>query len=191
MSEPVLAWHFLADDGRLRFGDRPVVTAGSTLAATGRLSLCNNGMHASLRAFDALQYAPGSVVCRVELSGQIVHGDDKLCARKRHVLWMADATQELHAFSADAAEWILDRLAAKDYKIDLRSRAAVEAKRRWLRGEITDKELAAAWSAAWADAGDAAGADAGDAALHAAWHAARDELNTMLERRLLALEGPV
>jgi hypothetical protein len=40
--------------------------------------------------------------------------------------------------------------------------AAIEAKRKWLRGEITDKQLAAAWDAdaAWATAGAAAGAAA-------------------------------
>lgn len=70
LSPPRLAWHFLADDRRLRFGDHELVEAGKTYTAKGRLAMCSNGMHASERALDALQYAPGATVCRVRLSGQ-------------------------------------------------------------------------------------------------------------------------
>ena len=65
---------------------------------------------------------------------------------------------------------------------DPRSIAAIEAKRKWLRGEITDAELyaarAAAWDAATAAASRAARAAASDAARAAAraaaWYAAWD-----------------
>lgn len=143
--DKVLAWHFLNDDGRMQFGRRSAVEVGKVyhLAKNQRPKLCARGFHGSVRAFDALQYAPGARICRVNIWGDVQTGDDKLVGRHREVLWMADATETLHEFSAWAAEWILDTLEAKGYQIDARSRAAIEAKRRWLRKEISDAELAA------------------------------------------------
>ena len=75
----------------------------------------------------------------------------------------------LHEFACRCAEYALSFVDNPDP----RSIAAIEAKRKWLRGEITDKELNAAWDAAWAAAGDAARAAAWDAAWAAAGDAAR------------------
>ena len=174
MADPAkLYFHFLNDDGRLAYGKRAKVVVGKTLTLKSRPVLCERGFHAAERAIDALSYAPGALICRVTLGGEIVVGSDKVAAQQRTVLWMADATRTLHEFSAWAADWILDKLEAKGEKIDPRSRAAPEAKRRWLRGEITDQELAAARAAAWDAARAAARAAAWDAARAAAWDAAR------------------
>ena len=64
----------------------------------------------------------------------------------------------LHEFACRCAEYALSFVASPDP----RSIAAIEAKRKWLRGEITDAELDSAWDAAW------------DAAWAAAWDAAWD-----------------
>ena len=63
----------------------------------------------------------------------------------------------LHEFACCCAEYALSFVEGPDP----RSIAAIEAKRKWLRGEITDAELAAACDAAW------------DAAHYAAMYAAR------------------
>ena len=80
----------------------------------------------------------------------------------------------LHEFACRCAEYALSFVDNPDP----RSIAAIDAKRKWLRGEIKDKELraarAAAWAAAWAAALDAAGATAWAAAGATAWAAARD-----------------
>lgn len=184
----VLAWHFLPDDGKLRYGSHTTVRVGETLSLPGgRPHMCKRGFHASERLIDALVYAPGSLVCRVRVEGDIDTQPDKLVGRSRTVLWMADATTALHEFSVWAAEWILDRSEARGWEIDPRSRAAVEAKRAWLRHEITDAQLAAArdavrdaaWAAArndaaWDAARDTAWAAARDAAWDATWGAASD-----------------
>ena len=162
-----LGWHFLPEDGRLRWGTREVVVAGKTCAATGPLKMCENGMHASRRLIDALDYAPGPIVCRVNLLGERLDQDDKSVARSRRVLWMLDATNLLHEFACQCAE---DSLALVENP-DPRSVKAIAVKRAWLRGEATDEDLAAARAAAWAAAGDGAAAWvwAGDAAGAAAW----------------------
>lgn len=76
----------------------------------------------------------------------------------------------LHEFACRCA----DRAIARIGKPDSRSVAAIEAKRKWLRGEISDDELDAAWDAALAAAKYAARAAARAAAMAAARAAARD-----------------
>jgi hypothetical protein len=178
-ADPTTLWfHFLPDDGRLQFGRRRRVDVGTTLSIRGRPVLCRRGFHASARAIDALRYAPGALVCRVRLGGEIVVGDDKVSAQQRTVLWMADATRTLHEFACWAAEGALDAIASRGETVDPRSRRAIEVKRLWLDGQATDEELAAAWAAAWDAAWDAARfaaeAAARDAARAAAWAAAWD-----------------
>ena len=71
----------------------------------------------------------------------------------------------LHEFACRCAEYALSFVDNPDP----RSIAAIEAKRKWLRGEITNKELyaaqAAAWDAAMNAARDAARVAARDAAM--------------------------
>ena len=78
----------------------------------------------------------------------------------------------LNEFACRCAERALSRVEHPDS----RSVAAIEAKRAWMKGEISDAELAVASAAAWDAARDAADtADAAwDAARAAAWAAAMD-----------------
>lgn len=76
----------------------------------------------------------------------------------------------MHEFGCRCAERALARID----KPDARSVAAIKAKRRWLRGEISDDELLASWSAAWYAASAAVRAAARDAAKAAECAAARD-----------------
>lgn len=75
----------------------------------------------------------------------------------------------LHEFACRCA----DRAIARIGKPDSRSVAAIEAKRKWLRGEISDDELDAAWDAALAAAKYAARAAARAAAMAAARYVAK------------------
>lgn len=116
----------------------------------------------SPRALDALQRSPGTIICRIGLSGE--------------VLAMADATTVLHEFACWSAE---QALLQAGHEPDPRSWTAIEIKRKWLKGEATDEELDAARDAAWdaeweasyatSDVALAAATAAGDAA----WATAR------------------
>ena len=75
----------------------------------------------------------------------------------------------LHEFACRCAEYALSFVDNPDP----RSIAAIEAKRKWLRGEITDMELRAARDVARDAARDAAWYAARYAARDAAWYAAR------------------
>lgn len=63
----------------------------------------------------------------------------------------------------------------KEYPDDKRPRQAIEAKQKWLRGEITERDLAAAESAAWSavDLAESARSAAWSSARSAAWSTAR------------------
>jgi hypothetical protein len=153
--QPVRAWHFLPADRLVRPGQCQTVEPP--------LELCHHGLHVSVRALDALQYAPGPVVCRVECSGEILHGDDRLCATRLRALWMNDATTVLHRFACDCAEDAL-----KDAKVeDERYWRAIQVKRLWLEGKASGEDLRTARDAAWAAAW--AARDAGKAARDAVW----------------------
>ena len=160
----MLAWHFLKEDCKLQFEPHTEVIHGLELEAKLPLVMSNNGLHASKRIIDALDYAPGPVVCRVELSGEMLEDDDKICAQKRIVLWMYNASKVLHEFACVEAEQDLMREREAGREPDESSWQAIEVKRKWLRGEATDDELAATGAAARA---------AARAAAWAAWAAAR------------------
>ena len=140
------AWHFLREDKKLGYGDDRLVRRGHTFKCDpDKIELCHYGFHGSVKIMNALNYAPGPVVCRVKLGGKIIKGDDKIVASERTVIAMADATNVLH----EMACWSVERSLKRIKNPDPRSIAAIEAKRKWMRGEITDKELAAAKDAAW------------------------------------------
>ena len=94
-----------------------------------------------------------------------VSADDKLWSVLREEFIDAPI---LHEFACRCAEYALSFVDNPDP----RSIAAIDAKRKWLRGEIKDKELRAARAAARDAARDAARAAARAAAWDAAWDAA-------------------
>jgi hypothetical protein len=163
----VLAWHFLRDNGRLANGDRRKVVPGRTLKHKGELILCSSGLHASVRALDALKYAPGPWLQRVECGGEIIDNvpghTDKLVCGERKCLWIADATPILRPFARKCA---LDVIHLWD---------APDVVRRYLETgdeSISDATSAAAWAAAW----------------DAAWAAARAKQSDNFEALCLSLE---
>lgn len=135
------AWHFLEKRRTLRFPPYTPVEIGVTLTALKQpLKLCHYGLHASLRAIDALEYAPGSIVCRVVLAGEIRENDDKLCATHRTCLWMADATRALDAFGLWCIKRIMDRVPYANSVL----RDALKTKENHMNGMASQEELDAA-----------------------------------------------
>lgn len=191
MSETILGWHFCAEDKRLGYDDGREIIEGETLRVEGEPALCQHGLHASERLIDALKYAPGPILCRVELSDGIIKGDDKAVARARKTLWMFDATNALRDFAATVAENALLAERAAGREPDPRSWAAVQFVRDLLDGKIKEeyREAAAraARSAAWTAARSAwaawTAARSAASAARAAWPAARSaasEQNVLL-----------
>ena len=177
MSQTLKAWHFVGD--RLRDGTK-IPADGKILKFNKTPILCEQGLHASIDAFDALTYAPGPTLCLVECGGEIIKSDDKLVCTERTIIARMDATEMLGYFARmqalsvihlwDAPDVVLDYLMTADEGI----RAAAGA---------------AAWVAAWVAAGDAAWAAARAAARAraaalrraAAWAAAGKDFNEIVK----------
>ena len=183
------AWHFLRKDKKLGYNDGRLVRVGHTFKCDpDSIKMCETGFHASKNILDALNYAFGPIACEVELGGNIIKGYDKIVASERTVISMVDAEDVLHEFAC----WCAERALSRIKNPDPRSITAIEAKRKWLKGEISDDGLAAArdaaWDAAWDEAWDAAWnaarAVAWDAARAAARAAARDAERKVQSRKL-------
>ena len=169
------AWHFTAATS-LANGDKRAIKLGETLSVEGEIVPCEHGLHASVSAYDALQYAPGPILWRVELSGTVVaHGDpvDKYAASQRTAIaggidvspalreyarWCA--LQVIHLWDAPAVV----REYLETGNGSLRTAAWTAA---WTAAS------AAAWTAAWTAARAAAWTAAWAAVSAAAWTAAR------------------
>ncbi len=96
------AWHFA---GRKLRDGRPIPADGEWLIHEGEVEICSTGLHASRRVIDALQYAPGSTICRVTCREIVTeHPNDKLVCRERRIDWRIENCDDvLRAFARKAA----------------------------------------------------------------------------------------
>jgi hypothetical protein len=163
MEERVMeAWHF-TNGTKLRDG-RDVPPPGKWLEHEQKLVMCRAGLHASRRLVDALAYAPGATVHRVEISGQILTGGDKVCGERRKILWSFDAEQVLRDFARFCAWTVLP------------SWEAPEIVKEWVltgNEQIRDAARIELSKAAWNPIGGAAADVARDAAKRSASSAAK------------------
>ena len=180
------AWYFSDESRRLRYGDGREIAVGVTHTVDCVPVLCKFGLHASVRAIDALEYAPGPIIWIVELGGIVVEGDDKCVATERtYTAGGVDATETLRAFARACALDVVHLWDApqvvKDYLVtgDESLRASAWAAASW--ASARDAAMASARASAWAAASWAA---ARDAARGAARGAARDAQNARLESML-------
>ena len=197
-----LGWHFSKTDCKLGYGDGREITTGETLIHNGTLKMCESGLHASASILDALTYAPGPYIWRVELSGKIIIRDDKMVATHRKDLWGYDATDVLWRFVRrcaldvvhlwDAPNVVLQYLKTGDESLRAGARdAASSAASSDAWDAASSAASSAAWSAAqlalwaasWAASSSAASSVASSAAWSAAWLAAEEAQS----RRLVAM----
>lgn len=172
---PVRGYKFLQDDLRSGAGSQPPWQIGEVRTITGgAIVICQRGYHYSPTWYDALKYAPGSLAATVECSKPTDTQTDKAVSRSMRVVATANVEQALRLWGCDCAERALLRERERGREPDPRCWTAIEVARRYVCGEATREELAAAWAAAGAAAGDAARAAAGAAARAAAWAAAWD-----------------
>ena len=180
-----LAWHFLKIvDGQpvLRDG-RPLPEKGEWLEHDGPTVLCESGLHASERAIDALLYAPGPYVTRVECE-EVVEGSDKIVCRRRRVIAGADLSEVLRAFARwcalscldnwpDPPQVVLDWLMTGDEQYRSAAYSAADsAAYIAVSSAARSAAYSSAYSAAYSAARSAASSAASSAARSATWSAA-------------------
>ena len=187
--QTIYGYHFTG--ATLRNG-HPLPEINAWLKHDGPVESCKSGLHCSEHPFDALTYAPGNLLHKVELRGDLLpHGGpvDKWAGRERNIVATIEAGELLFAFARscaldvvhlwDAPAVVKNYLATGNPAIRDAARAAAGDAARdaawdaaWAAAWVAARDAAgaAAWAAAWA----AAGAAAWDAARDAAWAAARD-----------------
>lgn len=152
----VYAWHFL--DGDKLSDGRKAPKDGEWLTHEGPVRICSAGLHASRDPFDALQHAPGEMLCLVECQDIRQEHEDKFVCVRRRIVARFDAAEMLRHYARlqaleatkywEPPEVVADYLNTGDERI---RDAAWDA---W------DAARAAARAAAWAAARAAARASA-------------------------------
>jgi hypothetical protein len=163
MEKKIKAWHFVADNRRMNHQPEMEITPGYIYSEHGPVKICKSGLHGSRKVIDALRYAPGSYLCRVDMWSEVKEDKDKLVARHRHVIAAKDVSSELRLWACWCVrqQWHLLH--------DERSKKALETAERFARGKATRQQL--------------------DAARAATWDAAWDAESKELENRMLRLFG--
>ena len=149
-AEPLYKW--LTADGRTAVQNTPWPVPVGEWTTPETPVLCRSGWHAMYER-DVLSHLParaGAKLWRVEVSGEIVEGDDKIAAESMRLLYCLGETTDsnLRLFACDVAEDALSLVESPDP----RSLAAIEVARRYAVGAATRGELAAARAAARAAA---------------------------------------
>jgi hypothetical protein len=177
--EVVSSWWFAASD-RLPYKDGRKIIIGKTHSLKGQIILCNHALHGSIHPFDALQYATGPYLYKVEQWGDIIQENDKLGSRYRKYLQMHDITYELRLFARqqalsvihlwDAPEIVKKYLETGEELIRDAARSVAEDSA-WNAARSAARSAAkdSAWNAARFAARSAAKDSAWNAALSAAW----------------------
>src|SRR5271166_1776269 len=169
----ILAWHFVGD--KLINGD-PIPADGELLHYDGPMEMCKSGLHASERIIDALRYARGNTVCRVECFTDIERGPDKFICRDRVILWRVNAELPLRAFARTQALNVIHLWNAPDIVREYletgdESKQSAARSAAWYAARSSTDAAAAAASTALSSAEYTARSAARSAAWSAAWYA--------------------
>lgn len=184
-------WHFIRSDMALGYEDGRIAKPGEVISVDGPTKLYRSGLHASKKIMHALGYAPGPVICRVRLSGDMKFDQDKMVGLNREILWYVseeESEQILWSFARkcaldvvhlwDCPDIVLRYLKTGDPQIRNAARDAAkrtEGDTAWNAAKDAAIDAAknaarvTSWSWAWGDAWGAACDAACDAARGTAW----------------------
>jgi len=190
MADINIAWHFTGDT--LRDGS-PIPVIGHTLVFSGEIEMCHSGYHWSRTPWQALEFAPGNLLHKVQVGGKVIEDTNKGVSSERTILATIDATQLLRRFAADQALsvahlWLMPDV-VREYLTGLdesKRDAAMAAARAAARAAAWAAAMGAAMAAARAAARDAARGAAIAAAMAAARDAARDAAGKEFNARVYA-----
>ena len=99
----MLAWYFARENNRLNHGDDRLIEIGKMHTVKHKPVLCKKGLHGSVNVLDALKYAPGSMLYRVDITRNVQIGDDKICGQRRKYLNGFNVTDVLRQFARNQA----------------------------------------------------------------------------------------
>ena len=162
----------LAEGGKSCHGGDADWRPGEWMPTIDNLEPCMRGYHLC-EARDLVEWL-GLEIWIAEARGEIIRSKNKTVVSGARIIQKLDNWTDRNArlFACDCAEHVLP-IWAKQYPSDDRPAQAIVIARKYVDGQATLKELAAARAAARAAAWAAAWAAARDAAWDAAWDAER------------------
>lgn len=90
-SNALFAWYAVNPSWKSWSRGVPIPRDGGIMHVDGPLELCRHGLHASKHPLDALSHVlywnTNHLLARVRMWGDVVEGDNKLCATYRQILW--------------------------------------------------------------------------------------------------------
>ncbi len=190
----IYGWHFLHEGHKLRDGS--TAPEDGQWMSVANPKMCERGLHGSRTPWQALQYAPGPILCLCEFSAPAdEHPNDKFVSSSRRIIARFDATEMLMFHARMQALSVIHLWDAPDVVLDYLMTGS-EALRAAARDAARDAALAAvmdaAGAAAWATAGASARAAARDAAWAAAEASARDAAGAEFDSLVYeCFEGPL
>jgi hypothetical protein len=100
----ITGWWFAPEDKKLGNGDGRKIRLGTTHKVKGAIIPCARGLHLSKRIIDALIYASGPIIYKVEGSGDVVPHDvrpvDKYaCSERTYIAGGIDVSDILRKFA--------------------------------------------------------------------------------------------
>jgi hypothetical protein len=192
----IKGWWF-SEGYKLPHEDNRIIKIGKTHKIKGKIIPCTNGLHASERIIDALGYAPGPIIWKVELSGTVIKEGDKICASSRkYIAGGVDCSEVLRKFTRlcaleivanwDAPQVVIDYLKTGDEAIRPAARSAAWAAA-WPAARFTawSEVRPTAWAAAWAAARFASESAAWSEAEFAVARGSQNKLLTKLINQLM------
>jgi len=81
------AWYFAHESKKLQYGDGRGIKIGETHTVDCVPQCCKEGLHGSVKLRDALSFAKGYIIYRVDINGKIDKQDDKICGQSRTYLY--------------------------------------------------------------------------------------------------------
>ena len=137
-AKKIYGWHFV--NATLRDGS-PIPKNGEWLEYTGKVKMCESGLHFSPTPAQALEYAPGATLCYVEIENVVEQDKNKGVCTRRKIIAKMDATEVLRYFarmqalsvshlwadSDDPGDVVLDYLLTGDENARAAARAAAWA----------------------------------------------------------------
>lgn len=132
----ITGWCFCRNDYMGGYDDDRKIGAGETLSVKGKIKRYEYGLAAFCEPLEALCYAAGPRLCKVQIWGDLIIDDWQVLGRHRKCLWTIDATDLLHEFIYQIAEEVLNSANVTDE----RYWNAIKARRQWLHNEMTIDE---------------------------------------------------
>lgn len=140
-----LAWHFIHEFHLSNDLAGKEAYQGLEVEISLPLILGRQGLHAASSLIDAIEAAPGTVLCQVELSGEVLEANGKhgllYCAQKRKIINLIDISALLEAVQQRVILSLIIAEIPDKQQLLMPFVTLIKSKRNYLQNKITVDQL--------------------------------------------------